>query len=301
MRGLEEHTVMLGPGASQRADRLIVVDGHQVAWVRYRLHAPERVLSGAHLLCDCDLAEARLRRDPGDAQAVDPRRCRYRRAAQLLRCLELREELVDPADWLDERLADQLVEVVRRGHAGEWVGQSSTDAMWLGEIDAIFDVPDRVLRDTAYALMRQRRLGLTGTIVSPWSRRFLPRDDRDKHLSDSIPPGHRPFTGTLELFSETGTEGGYWAIERDDQPGYPGLHVLQTGDWLEILGPDGSVEWQGYVRLRHYPALTEDALGMWIHADQRGVERETWAAWFLEERRARCVPRASASPPRSPR
>ena len=50
---------MLGPGASQHADRLILVDGHQVAWVRYRLRAPERVVSGAHLLCDCDLAETR--------------------------------------------------------------------------------------------------------------------------------------------------------------------------------------------------------------------------------------------------
>ena len=58
--------------------------------------------------------------------------------------------------------------------------------------------------------------------------------------------------------------------------------------------PTGSVAWQGYVRLRHYPALTEAALGMWIHADQRGVERDTWAAWFLQGRHARCVPQAGA-------
>lgn len=241
MEGLEHHTALLGPGWTQEVVRLVLVDGHQVAWVSFHLQTPESAQSGADLLCDCDLAEARGEQHAViGVQGLDPSRCRYRRAAQLLRCLELRDETIDPNDWHNERLPDQLVEIVRRGYAGEWVGQSSTDAMWLGEIEAIFDLPAHTLRETAYALMQWRRLSLTGMVVSPWSQRFLPRDDRDEHLNDSEPPPAAPITGTLELFSETGTEGGHWAFQRDDTPGYPGLLILHTGDWMEILDTDGT-------------------------------------------------------------
>jgi hypothetical protein len=69
-----------------------------------------------------------------------------------------------------------------------------------------------------------------------------------------------------------------------------GMRELATGDWLEVYSPDGSLRWQGYVRLRHFPVFTESARGMWIHAAQRNVERETWAAWFHSGLQARVVP-----------
>jgi hypothetical protein len=295
MEGLERHTAMLGPGWTQEVVRLVPVDGHQVAWVSFHLESPDGAQSGAHLLCDCDMDEARAEQEAViGVQGWDPSRCRYRLAAQLLRCLEIRDEIVDPRDWRGQRLPGKLVEIVHRGYAGEWVGQSSTDAMWLSEVEAVFDLPAHALRETAYALMQQHQLGLTGMVVAPWSRRFLPRDDRDQHLSDNEPPEAAPVTGTLELFTETGTEGGHWAVQRNDTAGYPGLHMLRTGDWLEILDIDETVTWQGYVRLRHYPPLTEAACGMWIHADQRGVDRESWAAWFRNGRRARLIPAAAA-------
>jgi hypothetical protein len=177
------------------------VDGHQVAWVSFHLQLPDHASSDAHLLRDWDLAEARGEQQARiGGQGLDPSRCHYRRAAQLLRRLELRDVIVDPNDWLNQRLPDQLVEIVRRGYGG-WVGQSSTDAMWLGELEAIFDLPSRTLRAMTYALMQRRRLGLTGMVVSPWDRRFLLRDDRDKHLSDVKPSRAEPTPGTLELFS----------------------------------------------------------------------------------------------------
>jgi hypothetical protein len=68
-----------------------------------------------------------------------------------------------------------------------------------------------------------------------------------------------------------------------------GLHILRTGDWLEVYSPDGAIRWRGYVRLRHFPSFTESARGMWIHTAQRNVEREAWAAWFHAGLQARVV------------
>jgi hypothetical protein len=121
-------------------------------------------------------------------------------------------------------------------------------------------------------------------------------------------------TGRLEFHSETGTEGGHWAVfdtrffHRKGEPcfenvpdgtcwayhpanqgwghaGYEGLLILQDGDQLTIYEPDGeTVEWSGVIDLIRHPLFTEDANGMWIRADQCGVERSRWAEWFFDER-----------------
>lgn len=106
--------------------------------------------------------------------------------------------------------------------------------------------------------------------------------------------GTRVIRGTLHLFSETGTEGGWWALQDErfiepptaDWPherwSYEGLVPLSDGDRLTIFAPDGSVYWQGEIKMKLLPLFTEHANGMWIHADQEGVTREFWALPFFE-------------------
>jgi hypothetical protein len=103
--------------------------------------------------------------------------------------------------------------------------------------------------------------------------------------------------GVIHLWSETGTEGGFWAFQDEkyiipptnDYPfgkwSYEGLYVLKTGDKLTIISPvDGSVLWEGIIDLQEHPLFTEytDA-GFWLHADQKGIAREEWAKWFYGE------------------
>jgi len=95
--------------------------------------------------------------------------------------------------------------------------------------------------------------------------------------------------------SETGTEGGFWAVQdlqhihppTDGHPygrwDYEGLHILKDGDKLTIYSKDREVIWNGEIKLTEYPVFTEEACGMWIHSDQQGVDRETWAKYFMEE------------------
>ncbi len=153
----------------------------------------------------------------------------------------------------------------------------------------------------------------------------------------------RRLRGFLELFSETGTEGGYWAFQDErfitpnnhlyvcrnchklwdknrNQNGppdtsaagcqpkehefvlnpesfysYEGLVYLQNGDQLTIFdkGDGKTVVWSGTISLKEYGVFKEDAFGFWIHADQNGVPRETWARWFFQSYPAELVPSES--------
>lgn len=152
------------------------------------------------------------------------------------------------------------------------------------------------------------------------------------------------FRGILYLHSETGTEGGYWALQderfitentthfvckkchrywnKEKDPDGPeviadishskrwcapgthefeltskeswsreGLHFLKDGDHLTIYSKENPSEavWEGTIQLRQFPLFTEHALGLWIHADQVGVARETWSKWFAKENPAQLV------------
>jgi hypothetical protein len=110
--------------------------------------------------------------------------------------------------------------------------------------------------------------------------------------------------GTLHLYSETGTEGGYWAIQDEnfifppteewphEHWSYDGLHSLKDDDCLKIFNPDGTIYWEGAISLKRYPVFTESVpihdesanvdLGLWIHADQNGLDRQFWARPFLK-------------------
>ena len=98
--------------------------------------------------------------------------------------------------------------------------------------------------------------------------------------------------GVCHLYSETGTEGGYWAFQDEryisadgTSWSYMGMHVLKNGDSLKIFQKESpaTVVWSGIISLKNLPLFSEDASGFWIHADQDGIDREVWARYFLEE------------------
>jgi hypothetical protein len=74
---------------------------------------------------------------------------------------------------------------------------------------------------------------------------------------------------------------------------YEGLHVLESGDELTIFDKDEptKVVWTGKISLRQHPLFTEHANGMWIHADQKDIARERWAAWFFAQNPATLTPK----------
>ncbi|MDP2598330.1 MAG: hypothetical protein Q8P49_00695 [Candidatus Liptonbacteria bacterium] len=108
--------------------------------------------------------------------------------------------------------------------------------------------------------------------------------------------------GVLHFWFETGTEGGHWAFQdaRFISPdgiqwSHEGLRVLEDGDSLKIFSPGDptKVVWSGTIELRAYPVFTEDVFGYWIHTDQAGIDRNTWADWFFNEYPAELTPHAN--------
>ncbi|VVC06104.1 Uncharacterised protein [uncultured archaeon] len=101
--------------------------------------------------------------------------------------------------------------------------------------------------------------------------------------------------GILHLFSETGTEGGWWAIQdishihQDSSiPGgfrwdYEGLHIIKSGDFLKIFNPDGTIYWKGTIELQPYDEFTHDANGLWIHCDPKNVDKNFWYKAFFDQ------------------
>lgn len=72
---------------------------------------------------------------------------------------------------------------------------------------------------------------------------------------------------------------------------YGGFHILQNRDHLTIYHPDNNKEvWSGVINLKQHNLFTEDASGMWIHADQIGIKRDVWAEYFFKGYPAKLIP-----------
>lgn len=110
--------------------------------------------------------------------------------------------------------------------------------------------------------------------------------------------GKQALKGICHFFTETGTEGGFWAFQDNnyingDNWSYNGLHILDNGDKLTIFCPNSpnKVIWSGTINLKQYPIFTETALDFWIHADQIGIERDTWLMYFFNNYPAELIPK----------
>jgi hypothetical protein len=112
----------------------------------------------------------------------------------------------------------------------------------------------------------------------------------------------REMRGVCFLFSETGTEGGRWAIQEDgfvtqgenegEQWSYAGLRILGEGDDFTAYGDDDSVLFHGIIHRdtktgavsrRNGNAVTRISRkrqvvgGMWVHWVQKAMDPEAWA------------------------
>ena len=115
--------------------------------------------------------------------------------------------------------------------------------------------------------------------------------------------------GIAILFSETGTEGGWWAMQEDgflSEDGvhwdYKGLRLLEEGDNFTVYAADGSVFWQGIIhrdtttgliprQVTRRGKLVNDRTwkqqvvgGRWVHWVQAGIA-PVWGELFVGDKR----------------
>ncbi len=110
--------------------------------------------------------------------------------------------------------------------------------------------------------------------------------------------------GVCFLHTETGTEGGYWAIQEDGFSdkngywGYEGLRLLEEGDDFTVFAEDGSVLWHGIIHQDTKTGAVPHILnpswkqqvagGLWVHWIQKGMDPEDWAKLFARGKK-RCI------------
>lgn len=115
--------------------------------------------------------------------------------------------------------------------------------------------------------------------------------------------------GVCFLFSETGSEGGWWAVQDDrfiidrEHWSYQGLNYLEDGDDFTVYERDGSIAFHGVIerdtetgeiprqvlrngQLVEDPEWKQQAVGgFWVHWIQKGMDPEQWDKLFHGEKR----------------
>ena len=103
------------------------------------------------------------------------------------------------------------------------------------------------------------------------------------------------YTGTLDGWFETGTEGMIWNMTKDgeySQP-YEDMCNLDEGDHLKVFSPDGKVLFDDIIQPDYEIGYTEyplnpgygqpSALGYWIHWTQAGWQPDDWVRLFFHD------------------
>jgi hypothetical protein len=115
--------------------------------------------------------------------------------------------------------------------------------------------------------------------------------------------------GVCFLYSETGTEGGWWAIQEDGfvtEDGswsYEGLQCLKEDDDFTVYADDGRVLFHGIIHadtatgpiprqvlrngeLANHRTWKQRVVGgMWVHWVQRDIDPEVWGKLFVGNKR----------------
>lgn len=115
--------------------------------------------------------------------------------------------------------------------------------------------------------------------------------------------------GVCFLFSETGTEGGWWAMQKDGfttEDGhwsYQGLEYLEEGDDFTVYDEDGSVLFHDTIhqdsktgriprQVLRGGKLVNDRTwkqqvvgGFWVHWIQKGKDPDAWGELLIGEKR----------------
>lgn len=105
------------------------------------------------------------------------------------------------------------------------------------------------------------------------------------------------YQGIGEFFSETGTEGGFFALlkdttEQDEEWSYDDLIILKDGDELIVWDKVATTQklWKGTISLEYESHMETNSYGftgqaifnLWCHGLQRTEDQEQWAKYFIK-------------------
>lgn len=250
-----------GEDPTYKVIRSIIVDDHEVAWVEYngtvqydvtRQGREGESYSGRQVMCECDFAENvgwEIAEDGNSVGLLDAHRhCLPRQAALHLRHLELQHEYIekfrknDP--WVDGSLGlgkyvpEIILDLIEKVKAGEFVEEGSGASFhggyfYLQTLAAISGQYIGHLWDDVYQLMSEKKIGLNGAVIQPYSEPPPPqwvevvKIEKDGWTGTAALPGHQ----------EMALEWKFEVLNPDGKSPYemiPGLRLMHD----PIFGPD---------------------------------------------------------------
>lgn len=232
--------------------RSIVVDGHEVAWMRFEgtvtIEGKDNPYAGNMLRCECDFKKGvgwQLYKGKPYGIGRHEETCLPRQAAMHLRQLELRSEYLrrfkkttyGDVSFLPQ-LTDKIVrDLIKKAKAGEFIGEDGNGAefwggyFYLQTLAGILDQPMRDIWEEVDKLVTQKKISLEGAVVQKY---------------------RKPPAPTWEE---------WFRIEDDGVIGIASLptHSKMQQVWkLEIYAPDGTRQQEGTLPLSYSPDFGPD-------------------------------------------
>lgn len=96
--------------------------------------------------------------------------------------------------------------------------------------------------------------------------------------------------GSLEPFSETGTEGTVWCLHEYGKAGYDGLNYLEKGDRLIVYSKvrNGEIDWEGPVDFG--PEQVKKIGWSEVMRETNHMKTEDWLQWSWQKRPVLVIP-----------
>lgn len=175
--------------------RSIVIDGHEVAWMRYDGTVTFDLVDkgnigkpyfGYQLHCECDFTEGVGWKIMNDGKAygiAGHRDCIYRKMFQHMRHLELRDEYLERFNsvchgqlcLLESKIPEIIFDLIEKVKGGTFLGEDNEGADYWGgyfyvqTLEKILDlIPGNGFK-IAYDLVAQKKIGLNGAVVQEYN------------------------------------------------------------------------------------------------------------------------------------
>lgn len=172
-------------------ERSIVVDGHEVAWLKYEGEVAYDItgegkegqpFSGHELHCACKFTEGtgwRMEEDGHPVGLMGGYGCIKKEAAIHLRHLELREEYKARdmfGQWGrpgTEELEAIMLDLMQKAKAEEFLEGTSRARFWGGyyylqTVASITDLPMKSVREASDKMIADKKMQLEGAVVQPY-------------------------------------------------------------------------------------------------------------------------------------
>ncbi len=230
-----------GERTRYEVERSIMIDQHEVAWLRYEgKNSQGESYTGHELQCTCHFTENvgwKMHKGGFPAGLIRADKCLKKEAALYLRHLEIREEYKERdmfGKWghpNEEELEAIMLDLIEKAKADEFLEGTTGAQSWGGyyylqTVASIADVPMASIWKTTDKLIDDKQIQLEGNVVQPYTEPNPPSweahtslQSGDLRIEAALPTHSKmPQTWQFEVYKKVGDTEEKIEIELPQEP-----------------------------------------------------------------------------------